>query len=54
MIRVANEKDVAGGTCGIHEEKGKMCRVCFKNLKKKKRLNDLVIDGKYLLKLAFK
>jgi hypothetical protein len=30
-------------------------RVCFKNLKKKKkRLKDLAIDGKYILKLVFK
>jgi hypothetical protein len=34
MIRAINKKDVASGTYGIHGEKGKICRVCFKNLKK--------------------
>lgn len=53
MIRVINEEDVVGGTCGMRGEKGKICRVCFKNLKKKKSLRDLGIDGKYILKLVF-
>ena len=53
-IRVIKEKDVVGGTRGRYREKGKICRVCFKNLKKKKRLKDLGIDEKYILKLAFK
>jgi hypothetical protein len=35
---VINQKDVVGGTCGMHGERGKICRVCFKNLKKKEEL----------------
>jgi hypothetical protein len=54
MIRVINQKDVVGGACGMHGERGKICRVCFKALKKKKCFKDLGIDGKYILKLGFK
>jgi hypothetical protein len=53
MIRLIDQKDVVGGTSGMPGEKEKIYTVCFKNGEKRKRLKELDINWKYILKMAF-